>query len=196
MKKLHSPILGMLIMWGALVPAVEAATVSLIPSTAMKLPGDTLILDVEGTGFTDNADGGSFTTTWDPSVLILKSVSGGLGVSIVNPPWDTQFVTDSDESDGLLDTVSVATSTFGGVGPDFSIATLTFDVIGLGTTTVTMTDDPLFGGWVAPGTVPIPVTYEGAVVNSVPIPAAVWLFGSGLLGLTGIARRSRVVSAT
>ena len=29
------------------------------------------------------------------------------------------------------------------------------------------------------------------VVNPVPVPAAVWLFGSGLLGLIGIARRKK-----
>lgn len=29
------------------------------------------------------------------------------------------------------------------------------------------------------------------IVNAVPIPAAVWLFGSGLLGLIGIARRKK-----
>jgi hypothetical protein len=28
-------------------------------------------------------------------------------------------------------------------------------------------------------------------VTHVPIPAALWLFGSGLLGLIGIARRSK-----
>ncbi len=28
-------------------------------------------------------------------------------------------------------------------------------------------------------------------VNNVPVPAAVWLFGSGLLGLVGVARRKR-----
>jgi hypothetical protein len=28
-------------------------------------------------------------------------------------------------------------------------------------------------------------------VSSVPVPAAVWLFGSGLLGLIGIARRKK-----
>jgi hypothetical protein len=28
-----------------------------------------------------------------------------------------------------------------------------------------------------------------SVVNAVPVPPAVWLFGSGLLGLAGVARR-------
>jgi hypothetical protein len=32
-------------------------------------------------------------------------------------------------------------------------------------------------------------------VNPVPLPAAVWLFGSGLLGLVGIGRRKQVVAA-
>ena len=34
-------------------------------------------------------------------------------------------------------------------------------------------------------------TMMGLEVSAVPIPAAVWLFGSGLLGLIGIARRKR-----
>jgi len=32
-------------------------------------------------------------------------------------------------------------------------------------------------------------TSNGLAVTTVPVPAAVWLFGSGLLGLTGMARR-------
>lgn len=36
------------------------------------------------------------------------------------------------------------------------------------------------------GTYPI---YQEISVSAVPVPAAVWLFGSGLIGLTGIARR-------
>ena len=33
--------------------------------------------------------------------------------------------------------------------------------------------------------------YANAYVAAVPVPAAVWLFGSGLLGLVGVARRGR-----
>lgn len=32
---------------------------------------------------------------------------------------------------------------------------------------------------------------QGVTVNAVPVPAAVWLFGSGLLGLVGVARRKK-----
>jgi len=28
-------------------------------------------------------------------------------------------------------------------------------------------------------------------INAVPVPAAVWLFGSGFLGLVGVARRKK-----
>ncbi|MDX2421751.1 MAG: VPLPA-CTERM sorting domain-containing protein [Amphritea sp.] len=32
---------------------------------------------------------------------------------------------------------------------------------------------------------------DAVVLNAVPVPAAVWLFGSGLLGLVGVARRKK-----
>lgn len=34
-------------------------------------------------------------------------------------------------------------------------------------------------------------SFEESNIPAVPVPAAVWLFGSGLLGLVGVARRSR-----
>ena len=36
-----------------------------------------------------------------------------------------------------------------------------------------------------------PITTYGNVISAVPIPAAMWLFGSGLIGMTGIARRKK-----
>jgi hypothetical protein len=35
------------------------------------------------------------------------------------------------------------------------------------------------------------LTWNSAAVSAVPVPAAVWLFGSGLLGLAGVARRKQ-----
>ena len=35
---------------------------------------------------------------------------------------------------------------------------------------------------------------DDVMVNTIPIPAAVWLFGSGLIGLLGLARRKSLVS--
>ena len=32
---------------------------------------------------------------------------------------------------------------------------------------------------------------EGGPVAAVPVPAAVWLFGTGLIGLTGMSRRKK-----
>lgn len=55
----------------------------------------------------------------------------------------------------------------------------TFDLCG-----VAMATDPF------PGQTPV---FSGTItpVSAVPVPAAVWLFGSGLLGLAGVARRRK-----
>ena len=70
------------------------------------------------------------------------------------------------------------------IGDSFTIATL--DGNGDGVPGYPMASGP-FPGWNA--------TFGGTVtvtsVSAVPVPAAVWLFGSGLLGLVGVARRKR-----
>ena len=35
------------------------------------------------------------------------------------------------------------------------------------------------------------VTYTSSPISTVPVPAAAWLFGSGLIGLIGVARRKK-----
>jgi hypothetical protein len=37
----------------------------------------------------------------------------------------------------------------------------------------------------------VTITFVSPLETVVPVPAAVWLFGSGLLGLAGIARRKK-----
>lgn len=64
---------------------------------------------------------------------------------------------------------------------------LTFDV-GPGATLGTYLIDVLFVGGDGPGAWADTASFD---VRVVPIPAAVWLFGSGLLGLVGMARLRR-----
>jgi len=35
------------------------------------------------------------------------------------------------------------------------------------------------------------VTFSNLMITAVPIPPAIWLFGSGLIGLIGIAKRRK-----
>lgn len=41
------------------------------------------------------------------------------------------------------------------------------------------------------GSATAPVTYTLTTMSAVPVPAAAWLFGSGLIGIAGVARRRR-----
>lgn len=66
----------------------------------------------------------------------------------------------------------------GGMATGFT-PTYTYSAQGIFTETLTVTDE--FGG--------IAITTTPADISPVPIPATVWLFGSGLPGLVGIAKR-------
>jgi hypothetical protein len=144
-----------------------------------------LVLTLEGTNFTDAVDGAAFTFNWNPAVLQYTSTT------VANPPWDTATVNDANAAAGIVDFVFLGQSVGASTGT-FGLATLTFDVIGAdGDSTDITFADSAFGGFVAPGGIPVVVDYvPGQVtVSPVPVPAAVWLFGSGLLGLVGVARR-------
>lgn len=190
MKRQFYSVIGGLSMLGLVAGAAEAApvgTVSILPSVNDVSPGATLDLFVVGSGFEDNAQLGDFTVIWDPGVISY------VGIDIANPPWDNQVVDDTDaDTTGTLNRVFLS-SMLGGVGSDFDIATLSFTVVGNpdDSTDVSAMDGLL--GWRTPGAVPIVVTYNNAMVNvaPIPVPAAVWLFGSALLGLAGVARRRK-----
>ena len=163
--------------------AVAVSTVQLDQPNPIFTAGSPT-LDVLLTGAFDVAvDAGDFTLSWDATVLQYT------GTVIADPPWDTNFVNASSAATGTLDFVIVGTS--GSALTVFDIATISFNVIGADGTSSDIVMADAFTGWSVPGGVQTPVTYvDGQVtVNPVPVPAAVWLFGSGLLGLIGIARR-------
>ena len=72
------------------------------------------------------------------------------------------------------------------------VGTLSFTGLSVGVSPVTMaTNDLPAGDWYDVDSNLMEVAYNGAEVNVVPVPAAVWLFGTGLLGLIGVARRRK-----
>lgn len=168
--------------------SLMAATVSLTPSSSSLGNGEVLNLSITGTDFTTNTDGGGVKLEWDASVLSFVSIT------LDDPPWDTRFVNDVNADSGILDTIFLGNSDIGGIGGDFNIGTVIFNVIGIpgsstAITTITISDADIGGGWTESNTIPVntlDVGYNSANVNVVapiPVPAAVWLFVSGIAGL-------------
>jgi hypothetical protein len=153
-----------------------------------------------------------------PGTLLLGNMSfnwfgnTGIPVSIV---WDAQGLFEAINS-GSLGVGSVITggdipasdnATFGSVSMPLGaspLATTTWNttdigLVALGTNpsgTLPLSDDGIAGSPMA--TSPFPafnMNYDftslqvTSIVSTVPVPAAVWLFGSGLLGLIGVAKR-------
>jgi hypothetical protein len=81
---------------------------------------------------------------------------------------------------GLLATDFEVTTTGGDNGAVLAAA----QIAGISAPGCTEPDLTCGSGWITPGD-----GYEPP--SAVPVPAAVWLFGSGLLGLVGIGRRAR-----
>ena len=175
---------------GALLIAsqVNAATIALTPSTQTVNAGDAFSLTVQGSDFPLGVSSGGVQLNWDPTLISITSTAADLNASLQSNgflPLFTNVI--------ASDAVAVG-GTFGAVGlggAAFDFVTINF---------VANSSAPIdifnsaFGDWQdgQPAAQPVlGVIFEGATVNvnAVPVPAAAWLFGSGLIGLVGIARR-------
>jgi len=181
----------------AVAGVANAATVQINPSSNLVATGDSFTVTVEGVDFPE-VTGGGFIISWDAGLEVL-STDAQMAASIVSHGWDFGGVNSSTA--GQLDIGP--TMFFGsrcGPGPalcDFNIVTIEFQAnfVGGPPRDLNLFVSAVQPNWVGPGNIPLDPqpNYIGATVTvgAVPLPATAWLFGSGLLGMVGIARRRR-----
>jgi hypothetical protein len=164
--------------------AAQAASITLSPSTASVGIGGTV--DVSFTmDFTDQATlGGGFDLTYDAAVLSLDSWTyAAIGDPMLLGPANT--------APGSI--IAIAFGDFTGVTGPALVGTASFSAIGAGLADFGMSDNGFPAGPFLDLTTYIPMTvaYNSSAleVTTVPVPAAIWLFGSGLSGLIWMKRR-------
>ncbi len=164
---------------------ISAASIGWDSSPGNINVNDIFTVNIIGTGFTSNVDGGGLNFSYDSNILNVISIS------IDETVWDFGNNTGTiDNNTGIVDGVMV--NTFKNVIGSFDVATIQFQAIGLGTSSLNLTEY-ILNPWASGGSKINPVMADSSlsVVQSVPVPAAVWLFGSGALGLIGFAKRKK-----
>jgi len=166
----------------------SAATISWSSPTTNISINDTFTIDIIGTDFLTNVDGGGINFTFDQNILNVVSVS------IDQSVWDFGgFGINSGTIDNVNGTANeIMVNTFSNVTNNFVIASIDFTAMTDGISLLTLSEYDL-NPWASGGSLINPDFVNTQIsVSSVPLPAGIWLLGSGLIGLTGFIKRKKL----
>jgi len=169
----------------------QAASVGFVPAENVLNIADEIDLSIVGSAFLDEAGerlaGGTIDFSYDPGVIEIMGVT----VNETLFAFDPQPGTD-DDGDGIWGTLGFDRDLFAtAASGNFTIATITIRAIGPGVSDFTILNTSFFGSDESPGNVfgqELFPAITTARITVVPIPAAVWLFISGFLGLSALGQ--------
>ena len=163
----------------------NAALISIENEPSNLVVGDVFSLDIGGTEFTMTPDGGGINLFYDQDVLNV------LSVSIDETIWDFEVGISTGVIDNSTGSVSgIMVNAWSDVGDAFIIANVEFQAVGAGAADLVMSEY-LTNPWASGGMLINPdfaqstVTINEAVI---PVPPALILFASGVVGLFGFVR--------
>lgn len=161
---------------------VLAATVSFTPDPKDVMAGDIFTVDIVGSNFTE-LSGGTIDLGFNSSLLTVDSVAVNSALFDLLPEGGGPAVGNTWSGIGF-DTFNNDSAT-----GTFTIATITLAAGAEGISSLTILGSSKF---FSATTLLSPTLVDGTVnISAVPVPAAVVLFGFGLLGFVGIARRKK-----
>ncbi|MHB1141398.1 MAG: cohesin domain-containing protein [Sulfuricaulis sp.] len=174
----------------------HAATVSIDPSSQTVSTGAivnfNLVISGLGNGSAPSLGTFDLDINFNPAILSFSAVN--FGDSVLGDQLDLfGFGSITSYDDSTLGTVNLFQLSFDDPNDldtlqaaDFTMATLTFSALSSGTSALDISINALGDSIGDP--LAADITGGSVIVSAVPLPAAIWLLGSGLLGLVGMAR--------
>ncbi len=168
----------------------SAALIYMNPSAQLVADNTSFSVDILASGLPADTAGGAVDVSWAAASMTLNSVDLATTDDVLFPgPWDPGFTGIDSTGPGSISGLYIGTFDLG-VSGNQPIARLNFTLgAGVSNATISMAAAAVGGTWSSYAVGDFTNDYAGATINPVPVPAALWLFGSGLIGLVGVARR-------
>ena len=187
-KNLQS-ILAVAVLSGLSMSASEAASVYLTPAsqTASLSSGSvTLGLYMDFSGAGEQTVGGGIDLDFQGAISMGTFTPTSYFTTTADPFFSGHGTVDADND------YEVHFGNFAGLSGVNKLGDLTVNLLNVGVGTISMAINTAYGDFYSTSSQLQNVSLSGAQINVVPVPAAVWLFGSAL-GLMGAARRRSAV---